>query len=69
MINVHRRLKRERLEAKLLLQIHDELVLEFPADERERLEALIVEEMTAAANLSVPLKVDVHTGPNWAACD
>jgi len=69
MINVHRRLAREQLQAKLLLQIHDELVLEFPPDERQRLEKLVVEEMSAAANLAVPLKVDVHVGPNWAACD
>ncbi|MBW8886030.1 MAG: hypothetical protein JF612_14925, partial [Planctomycetia bacterium] len=69
MINVHRRLGRERLKAKLLLQIHDELVLEFPPQERERIEALVVEEMAAAAELAVPLKVDVHVGPNWAACE
>jgi len=69
MINVHRRLRSEQLQAKLLLQIHDELVLEFPPTERERLETLIVEEMTAAASLTVPLKVDVHTGPHWAACE
>ncbi|HMC12308.1 MAG TPA: DNA polymerase I, partial [Pirellulaceae bacterium] len=68
MINVHRRLAREQLQAKLLLQIHDELVLEFPPDERERLERLVVQEMSSAANLAVPLKVDIHVGPNWAAC-
>jgi DNA polymerase-1 len=69
MINVHRRLARERLQAKLLLQIHDELVFEFPPVERERLETLVTEEMAAAAALAVPLKVDVHVGPNWAACE
>jgi DNA polymerase-1 len=69
MINVHRRLARERLKAKLLLQIHDELVLEFPPEERERLETLVVEEMASAADLAVPLSVDVHVGPNWAACE
>jgi DNA polymerase I len=69
MINVHRRLASERLQAKLLLQIHDELVLEFPPEERQQLETLVVEEMSSAANLAVPLKVDVHVGPNWAACD
>jgi DNA polymerase-1 len=69
MINVHRRLAREKLQAKLLLQIHDELVLEFPPEERDRLESLVVEEMSSAANLTVPLKVDVHIGPDWAACD
>ena len=69
MINVHRRLAREQLQAKLLLQIHDELVFEFPPEERDQLEALVVEEMAAAANLAVPLKVDVNVGPNWAACE
>jgi DNA polymerase-1 len=69
MINVHRRLSRENFQAKLLLQIHDELVLEFPPDERERLTALVTEEMTAAIELAVPLKVDLHIGPNWAACE
>ncbi|WP_254507791.1 DNA polymerase I [Anatilimnocola floriformis] len=69
MLNVHRRLKREGLQSKLLLQIHDELVFEFPPDEQERLAKLVGEEMSTAAQLSVPLKVDVKTGPNWAACE
>ena len=69
MINVFRRLQSEQLQAKLLLQIHDELVFEFPPEERERLETLVVEEMNSAAKLAVPLKVDVHVGPNWAACE
>ena len=69
MINVHRRLLRECLQAKLLLQIHDELVLEFPPEERDRLEALVTEEMSSAAKLAVPLKVDIHVGPDWAACE
>jgi DNA polymerase I len=69
MINVFRRLQHEQLQAKLLLQIHDELVFEFPPHERAQLETLVVEEMSSAANLAVPLKVDVHVGPNWAACE
>jgi DNA polymerase-1 len=69
MINVHRRLAREKLQAKLLLQIHDELVLEFPPEEADRVEALVTEEMSSAFDLAVPLKVDVHVGPNWAACE
>ena len=69
MINVHQRLAREKLQAKLLLQIHDELVFEFPPEERERLESLVVEEMAAAAELTVPLKVDVNVGANWAECE
>jgi DNA polymerase-1 len=69
MINVYRRLVREKLEAKMLLQIHDELVFEFPPPEREPLERLVREEMSAAADLAVPLKVDVKTGRNWAECE
>jgi DNA polymerase I len=69
MLNVYRRLERERLKSKLLLQIHDELVFEFPLDEQARLETLVREEMIAAAELAVPLKVDIHIGDNWSACD
>jgi DNA polymerase-1 len=69
MNNVHRRLKSEQLAASMLLQIHDELVFEFPPGEEDRLSDMVREEMTAAANLAVPLKVDIKTGPNWAACE
>jgi len=69
MINVHRRLKAEGLQAKMLLQIHDELVFEFPAAEQDRLKELVIAEMAAAAKLAVPLKVDVMVGPNWAECE
>jgi DNA polymerase-1 len=69
MINVYRRLQTEELQARLLLQIHDELVFEFPPDERDRLVRLVIEEMSAAVALSVPLKVDVKTGANWAECE
>lgn len=69
MLNVHRRLQREGLQSKMLLQIHDELVFEFPPAEQDQLAKLVSEEMSAAAQLSVPLKVDIKTGPNWAACE
>ena len=69
MINVHRRLKREHLSARMLLQIHDELVFEFPPSELSRLATLVSEEMSSAGQLSVPLKVDVKTGANWAECE
>ena len=65
MTAVHRRLRSERLEARLILQVHDELVLEAPPDEVERVAALVREEMEGAATLDVPLVVDVGTGPNW----
>ncbi|MEN6492678.1 MAG: DNA polymerase I [Thermoguttaceae bacterium] len=66
MLAIHRRLKTERLAARMLLQIHDELIFEAPAEEVDTLAALVAQEMAAAHPLDVPLKVDVKTGPNWA---
>ena len=66
MIAIHKRLKRENLAARMLLQIHDELIFEVPAGELPGLAALVAEEMTGAAKLRVPLKVDLKAGPNWA---
>jgi len=66
MIAIHRRLKREGLPARMLLQIHDELIFEAPSEQLSYLAELVVEEMVAAASLEVPLKVDVKAGPNWA---
>ena len=67
MLNVHRRLKREGRQARLLLQIHDELVLEAPPEEVDAVAKLVTEEMTGALadRLAVPLRVDVGVGPNW----
>lgn len=69
MINVSGRLQREKLRARMLLQIHDELVFEVPSDELTELAALVNEEMTAAGRLNVPLKVDAKAGRNWAECE
>jgi DNA polymerase I len=66
MISIARRLEREASPARMLLQIHDELVFEVPADHVDRLARLVVEEMSGVMPLSVPLKVDVKTGHNWA---
>ncbi|MBI4844566.1 MAG: DNA polymerase I [Nitrospirae bacterium] len=66
MINIHRRISKERLKAKLLLQVHDELLLEFPEGEKKAVEALVREEMENAIKLNVPLKVEMGTGKNWA---
>lgn len=66
MIAVHRRLRRETLSARMLLQIHDELVFEVPANDVETLRDLVVEEMVGVLKLDVPLVVDVKSGPNWA---
>ncbi len=65
MINIHRRLADENRPARMLLQIHDELLFETPADAVEADSAIIIEEMTGAMNLNVPLKVDIGIGPNW----
>lgn len=65
MINVHRRLEREGFKAKLILQVHDELILEAPLGELEAVSALLKEEMENAASLNVRLAVDVSHGGNW----
>jgi DNA polymerase-1 len=65
MIHVYRRLEREKHPARLLLQIHDELVLECPADRVAELATLLRAEMEQALPLSVPIKVDISVGPNW----
>ena len=65
MIRIRDRLVVERLSSRMLLQVHDELVLEVPAAEVSLVSALVKEEMENAAQLSVPLLVDVGTGVNW----
>jgi DNA polymerase-1 len=69
MIRLHRRLKQEPWQAKMLLQIHDELVFEAPPEELTALREMVVHEMTHVWELQVPLKVDVKTGLNWADCE
>lgn len=68
MLRVDTRLKSEGLAARMLLQIHDELVFEAPEEEMATLEQLVREEMMAAAELKVTLKVDVAFGDNWGEC-
>lgn len=65
MLNVHRRLKAEKRQARMLLTVHDELVFEVPPGELKALAVLAREEMNGAMTLAVPLKVDVSAGPNW----
>ncbi len=65
MVNLHRRILRENLPMKLLLQIHDELVLESPESEATRCAAIVREEMESAMQLDIPLKVELGTGPDW----
>ena len=65
MVRVHRRLKGENLAARLIMQVHDELIVECPEDEAEQVKALLTEEMEGAAELSVPLTAEAHSGKNW----
>jgi DNA polymerase-1 len=67
MIRADRALARSNLGARMLLQVHDELVFEVPADEIEPTAELIRKVMSQAAHLDVPLVVDVGHGPNWDA--
>ena len=69
MIKVHARMHQEKLSARMLLQIHDELIFEAPSQELTHLSQLVTEEMTTVGNLSVPLTVDVKVGSNWAECE
>lgn len=65
MIRVKQRLDREQLKSKLILQVHDELLIEAAADEEEYVKTLLAEEMRHAADLAVTLEVDVQSGRNW----
>jgi DNA polymerase-1 len=67
MLKVDQALRAAKLKSRLLLQVHDELVLEVAKGEKEQVSALVKEEMSAAASLLVPLDVNVGTGPNWDA--
>lgn len=66
MINIYNRMLLEPVESRLLLQIHDELVFEVPPGEVDTMSSMVREEMSGAARLTVPLKVDVKLGTNWA---
>jgi DNA polymerase-1 len=65
MLRVHQRLVREARQSRIILSVHDELVLEVPPDELDAVQWLVREEMSAAMQLDVPLVVDVAHGPNW----
>lgn len=65
MVRIARRIKKEGLKAKLLIQVHDELNFSVPQAELEKLKKLVLEEMAAAVELSVPLIADCGSGINW----
>jgi DNA polymerase-1 len=65
MLRIDRRLRERRLESKMLLQVHDEVVLEVPKSEADLIGALLREEMERAADLAVPLRVNIESGLTW----
>ena len=67
MVRVYRRLAKEGLEAKLILQVHDELIVECPCEEAQQAALILGEEMRSAAALSVPLSAEVNSGDTWYA--
>ena len=66
MIRVDDRLRRENLQSRIILQVHDELVFEVTTDEIESVEKIIHDEMEHVVELKIPLPVDIHIGKNWA---
>ena len=66
MLHVDSRLRREGLEARLVLQVHDELIVECPEGEAEQVQRLLAEEMEHVAELAVPLTAEAHAGKSWA---
>jgi DNA polymerase-1 len=67
LVRLDRQLRAEGLRARLILQVHDEVVVEAPHEEKVRVEAVILDALTNAASLTVPLEVTLHWGENWAA--
>ena len=65
MIKVHQRLKKEKLASKLILQVHDELLIETKKEEADKVQLILEEEMSRAAQLSVRLEIDLHEGNDW----
>ena len=65
MIRIYKRMQAEGLRSKMMLQVHDELNFSVPAEEKERLQQLVIEEMQAATTLRVPLLADCGWGKNW----
>ena len=65
MINVHHRFKKDNIESKILLQVHDEIIVDVKLNELEQVKKIIKEEMENVYKLDVPLKVEIDTGTNW----
>jgi len=69
MVRLDERMRAESFRARMILQVHDELVFRVPVDEQERLSALVRDTMTHAMTLDVPIRVDVKAGRNWLDTD
>jgi DNA polymerase-1 len=69
MIRIDQRLHQEKFQARMILQVHDELLFETPPSEQEALEVLVRQEMEQVHQLAVPLRVEVCAGPNWRDLD
>jgi DNA polymerase-1 len=67
LVRLDRQLAAQGLEARLILQVHDEVIVEAPPNEKERVSAVMIDALTNAASLSVPLEVSLNWGENWAA--
>ena len=65
MINVHHRFEKENIKSKILLQVHDEIIVDVKSNELEQVKKIIKEEMENVYKLDVPLKVEIDTGTNW----
>ena len=65
MVKFYNRLNEEKLKAKLILQVHDELIVDCPKDEREKVLEIMKDVMTHAVDLKVDMKIDVNSADNW----
>jgi DNA polymerase-1 len=66
MVNLHREMEKQNMRSKMTLQVHDELLFEVPPEETDRMKEMVSRLMPQALKLSVPLKIDVKMGKNWA---
>ena len=65
MVSIHSRMKAEKLQAQMIMQVHDELNFNVPKDEVDRVREIVVNEMQNAVHLSIPLIAECGVGENW----
>ena len=68
MIKVYRKIKEQGLKSKIVLQVHDEMMIEVPIDEKVQVEKIMKESMESAASLKVPLTAEISSADNWYEC-